>query len=506
MTDSLSWDPKAPGAFARSFRLGEWIPGPVSPLFEDWFLGRAEAAIHGVHARVAGIRGIEPYHVVVNGWYFSSLAFLPVTPRALARSLPGMLARLVRSPRRVAAAFPPVARFGVPLYEREWRTELLPRYLGAVERATAAVETLPVSELPLLVEQLIELAGEYFASIAVVAGYAYKAEYTFVAWHRRRLRGLGESHLTLLLGASGIPSGSAHDVESLDWISPPAGERPTTSVGHRRTELLERLRGSREAATARARATFRTDRERHAFDTRLEEVRRAAAVREEQIGHFTRPWPVFRRALQRMGSALADGGIIEAPGDVFELRLGELRTELEGLGEGGGASPSRAGALRDSVRARRTARADAAALHPPLFIGRIPAVIRRVIVEGRRDYGAADPTGALVFGMPASPGAVTGPARVIVDLADASRLQPGDILVTRATTPAWTQLFEIAAGVVADVGSALSHASIVAREYGIPAVVGCGDATGRLRDGQTITLDGSAGLVVAPGAAGLDPR
>ena len=88
-----------------------------------------------------------------------------------------------------------------------------------------------------------------------------------------------------------------------------------------------------------------------------------------------------------------------------------------------------------------------------------------------------------------------GTVRVIRDLAHAERLQPSEILVTLVTTPAWTPSFRIAAGVVADIGNAMSHTSIVAREYGIPAVVGCGDATARLKDGERVTVDGAAGTV-----------
>ncbi len=74
-------------------------------------------------------------------------------------------------------------------------------------------------------------------------------------------------------------------------------------------------------------------------------------------------------------------------------------------------------------------------------------------------------------------------------------LQPGEILVAPLTAPAWTPLFTRAAGVVTDVGSAAAHASIIAREYGIPAIVGCGDATARLRTGMRVTVDGTAGNV-----------
>jgi pyruvate,water dikinase len=78
---------------------------------------------------------------------------------------------------------------------------------------------------------------------------------------------------------------------------------------------------------------------------------------------------------------------------------------------------------------------------------------------------------------------------------DFSKMRPGDVLVAGATTPAWTPLFAMASAVVTDIGGPLSHGSIVAREYGIPAVMGTGVATRRIQDGQMITVDGSAGTV-----------
>lgn len=86
-------------------------------------------------------------------------------------------------------------------------------------------------------------------------------------------------------------------------------------------------------------------------------------------------------------------------------------------------------------------------------------------------------------------------ARVVLDLADADRLTPGEILVTSVTTPAWTPVFGRAAAVVTDGGSLVAHASLVAREYGIPSVVALGDATSRVRDGQRITVDGNMGTL-----------
>jgi pyruvate,water dikinase len=109
--------------------------------------------------------------------------------------------------------------------------------------------------------------------------------------------------------------------------------------------------------------------------------------------------------------------------------------------------------------------------------------------------GAQRSDRALVWGSPASPGRATGVVRIIRGPEEFNRLERGEILVAPLTAPAWTPLFTLAAAVVTDVGSAASHASIIAREYGIPAVVGCGDATARLRTGMRVTVDGATGNV-----------
>jgi pyruvate,water dikinase len=98
-------------------------------------------------------------------------------------------------------------------------------------------------------------------------------------------------------------------------------------------------------------------------------------------------------------------------------------------------------------------------------------------------------------GVSASPGTVTAPARVMHGPEDFGKMRTGDVLVASITTPAWTPLFARAAAVVTDVGGPLSHGSIVAREYGIPAVLGTGSATKQIQDGQSITVDGDLGLV-----------
>jgi len=101
----------------------------------------------------------------------------------------------------------------------------------------------------------------------------------------------------------------------------------------------------------------------------------------------------------------------------------------------------------------------------------------------------------IIRGNAGSPGRARGPARVVRSLAEADRLRPGDVLVAETTAPPWTPLFASAAAIVTDTGGILSHCAVVAREYGIPAVVGTGSATARISDGQLLEVDGGAGLV-----------
>jgi pyruvate,water dikinase len=116
-------------------------------------------------------------------------------------------------------------------------------------------------------------------------------------------------------------------------------------------------------------------------------------------------------------------------------------------------------------------------------------------VEGFMAAGESDQAVDIIKGLGASPGRVTGHARVLRDPKDFGQMEPGEILVANITTPAWTPLFAMASAVVTDVGGPLSHGSIVAREYGIPAVLGTGVATRRIVSGQVITVDGDRGTV-----------
>jgi len=478
----VSWDAPAPGGYTRMLRLGEWIGEPVTPLFESWLLTAMENRMHALYRQEIGQIAPRPYHVVVNGWYFYSINF--ISGGAFLRSLPGMLATLVRSPRTLAGIMPPTVRYSFPLVERKWREEVQPSYRASVADAERRVETLPVTDLPGLLDKLAELAGEYFMWITALAGAAYKMEINLSGFYRRHLaKSLGGSHLPLLAGFPRPATRKREAIASLDWwhaLTPVEAGETTPAQTHQR--VVE----AREAAEAAAfEALASSPRRLGAFRRLLADSQHLVPIREEQTEELTIAWPVMRRAVLRVGTELADRGEIAEADDVFFLTRDEVLARLDGAGPMQGID----------VPGRRALWSEQARLMPPRMVGRVNPMLQRLWDSFPGMLGARRSDHALASGVPASPGRATGLVRVVRGPDDFDQLLPGEILVAPLTAPAWTPLFTRAAAVVTDVGSAAAHASIIAREYGIPAVVGCGDATSRLPTGMRVTVDGSTGNV-----------
>jgi pyruvate,water dikinase len=478
----VSWESPAPGAYTRMLRFGEWISEPVTPLFESWLLTAMEDRMHAFFREEIGQIAPRPYHVVVNGWYFYSINF--ISGGAFLRSFPTMLVKAIRSPRHIAGIIPPTVRFSFPIFERRWREDLQPRYRASVANAERSVETLPVADLPSLIDELAELAGEYFGGIAALSGAAYKMEMNLARFYRIRLApSLGGSHLPLLAGFDQPADRKRQGIASLDWwFAPMPLEATATTPAKNHVRVVE-ARQAAEAAALEALAS--SPRRLRAFRRLLADAQHLVPIREEQTEELTIAWPVMRRAVLRIGEALAEHGAIAAPDDIFFLTRAEAIAALDGA-----PLPPTV-----DVANRRSLRIERARLVPPRLVGRVNPMIQKVWDSFPGLIGAVPSDEALVSGVPASPGRATGLVRVIRGPAEFEQFQPGEILVAPLTAPAWTPLFTRAAAVVTDVGSAAAHASIIAREYGIPAVVGCGDATARLRTGLRVTVDGNTGNV-----------
>jgi phosphohistidine swiveling domain-containing protein len=217
-------------------------------------------------------------------------------------------------------------------------------------------------------------------------------------------------------------------------------------------------------------------------------AQRYAPLRENGLADVGLGYPLLRQMLREVGHRFVEAGMIDKPEDIFWLHQDEVEQAAVWLDRGQALQDLSTAVPRRKAEWRTARRAT-----PPLMLPQIK-IFGRDISEIKKARGRKQ-TGDSLKGVAASPGRVTAPARILNGPQDFDQMQTGDVLVAAITTPAWTPLFARAAAVVTDVGGPLSHGSIVAREYGIPAVLGTGSATKRIQNGQIITVDGSTGLV-----------
>ncbi len=214
----------------------------------------------------------------------------------------------------------------------------------------------------------------------------------------------------------------------------------------------------------------------------VDRMRRLAGTREAPKFYLVNVLGLYRDALLAHGRDLAARGVLPQPADIFFLSIDQLRRYARGEAADLAALVAAARAEYEHDRAGRRM--------PRLLLG-----TGETFYDGMAAPGAND-----LVGDPVSPGVAEGPARVVTDPRGV-RLAPGEILVCPATDPGWTPLFLTAGALVMEVGGMVTHGSVVAREYGIPAVVGVHNATTRLATGQRIRVDGMAGRVTILDAA-----
>ncbi len=217
-------------------------------------------------------------------------------------------------------------------------------------------------------------------------------------------------------------------------------------------------------------------------------------LKESHVYHIDYPGLLAtREVLLGYGRRLAAEGRLASPDDVWMLRRDEVRSATAGQLRG----------TRELVVERRAQLAQGLVEGPVPFLGAAPAAIERPAAL-EKFYGqataAAEAGGRTLRGTGASDAAGEGVARVVKDGGDFGRVRPGDVLVATTTTPAWTPLFPALAGLVTETGGVLSHAAIVAREYGLPTVVGVAAATTTIPDGARVRVDGRTGEVTLLGS------
>ncbi len=289
------------------------------------------------------------------------------------------------------------------------------------------------------------------------------------------------------------------DLSSPGWI-----ENPVTAIQNVKNFVTERdrdmpseldeLAKEREALVAEAREQLKGYPEavRGQFEFLLKAAQAGTVIQEDHNYWIDqRASYKVRRVILEFGNRFANADIVDNAEDVFLLTLDELRADADTL----------SGDRRAAVSERRAEMEHFATIRPPDALGTPPASpppdnpLMRAFGRFSGEPLAPSEEPGVINGNPCSPGKATGTARVVMSLAEADKLKPGDVMIAPATMPAWTPLFASIAAVVTDAGGVLSHAGIVAREYNIPAVLGTGRATSEIKDGQQVEVDGDAGVV-----------
>jgi pyruvate,water dikinase len=337
----------------------------------------------------------------------------------------------------------------------------------------------PTTEMDLALWAIARAAGADLASRQALTGRS-PAELS-AQYRARRLPPLLQREMTSFLALYGHRAIAEIDLGVKRWSEDPAhllgaianylrlGDDATApdvqfARGAREAEAMVDTLASRVHGPPRAILRFLLGR-----------VRLLGGLREQPKFQIMRVFALGHALVAPVGAELADRGLLDAADDAFFLTLPELRRAIAGED------------LRPSVAERREVyRREQRRRH-------IPRVLLSDGSDAEMDLPRAMDDGA-IRGTPASPGIARGTAHVIRSPVGA-RLEPGEVLVAPSTDPGWTPLFLTAGALVMEMGGMMSHGAVVAREYGIPAVVGVPDATGRIATGDQVTVDGSAGTV-----------
>jgi pyruvate,water dikinase len=283
-------------------------------------------------------------------------------------------------------------------------------------------------------------------------------------------------------------------------------EMPEMLVGGLRAELAASVtKIDQVAAVERDTVVLRDcvpDAERALFDQLLADARAVYRLREER-DHYNDGWStgLLRRAMLEVGRRVADAGRIASPELIVDAGIDEALQLLNG--QGGPAQDELAARAewRNRVEGAQAPQALGFAASPPPPADWLPPSAAR-LARGTEIFlfslfqpSERESTHDVMHGIPVSPGVYEGPARVVRSSDDFERVRHGDVLVAPSTSPYFNQLLPLLGAIVTDRGGALSHAAIVAREYGIPGVVGAKVATTRIKSGDRVRVDGAAGEV-----------
>ena len=533
----LKWEPPAPGVTLLRRQIVENMPGPLSPLFEELYLDIGLQ--QGMNRSLA--RSDAPYtiedmtngnvHLTVNGYAYQRRDFKApdVEPDVMAEfSKKGQI------------------EWWTELVNL-WRDDWLPQYQAVIEEASQL--DIPAVTDEVLLSTIRSLANEdayyweesskVFATAKVtdeqLQGFLKQAapDYQFTSgmflsgfesrtmraqldiWliaqqiqatptlmnmvsdtaavmlHEQLLSTTDASEVVAAIDRYNNTYG--HQIYSLDFVEPTASEDLSPIMVALKAQVADEdydpgrdhlvVAAKRRAAMREIREVL-SEEQMWQFRWHLWKARHFYPHREEVVFWLGAAWPLLRRIAHELGQRLVDVGTFKEADDLYFLVSADIEAAItaRSRGEAVAGLADRASAARELREARKR-------IHPP---GAIP-------VEQHDNAAATQKLNArdskVLSGFAVSPGRIEGEVSVILTPADFDKMKPNTILVCPMTTPAWTQLFSHAIALVTDIGSILAHGSIVAREFGIPAVLGLGDVTQRLKSGQRVRVDGDAGTV-----------
>jgi rifampicin phosphotransferase len=547
--EALEW--KVPREHARYFRtsVAEILPEPLSPLFATFALPAWNDATRQL-IMASGI-GFPPASIrlmTVHDYAYYEMALTPGQTARFLLGLPFRLPGIVKLTRSAYARWAEETRPRFASVTREWTgrdpaetpaqdlltgardlVEAAANYYVSVQRILG-LANMSEAVFTCLYNRLIKRKSDP-AAPTFLLGFdsmpirAEKSLYDLGMWARDQgeladyLARTGSKDLAAAFPFQSEPIAAAaswqefksclaehlsrfgHAVYNLDFAKSVPAEDPSSQLetvkfffaGQGRSPYERQAAGAagREHATESMLARLGPLR-RRLFMRSLLWAQRWAPMREESLADVGLGWPVLRRMLREVGRRMAAAGAIAGSDEIFWLKREEVEEAARRLDSGQPVDDYRP-AIGERQRTWRSERGVA----PPVALP---------VKGGTRifglDFGRWMPertsreVGYFIRGVGASPGKVTARACVIHGPEEFGQMQAGCILVARITTPAWTPLFAMAAGIVTDVGGPLSHSSIVAREYGVPAVLGTGTATQRIRGGQNLTVDGDDGTVM----------
>ncbi|MEM7114547.1 MAG: PEP/pyruvate-binding domain-containing protein [Chloroflexota bacterium] len=551
---NVTWEPATPNTIWMRRQIVEHMPEPLSPLFEDLYLeqglGQSMDYLLDMMGRIGGVdfdmNKFVPhgFAATINGYAYTTGSFdmnaelIWATLRIYAR-----MTQLFRQPELdwEGAVLPNyqaiIARWEA--LDRDAASD--EQLLAGIREMSAADPTYWFSSAPnlglsrmfdpvfdwllksVLFRSALPKAG--LGSSAFLRGFDSKAldaqaDMEALANRIRESDGLRECVLNssasrlltaladqpdeqpVLDGIQAYLDAYGHQIYNLDYVAPTQNEDPlpmllslkalVKSPPAEDVRTRQRKMAAERDALVEQTAHALNPVSRRLFRLVWEWTKHYAPYREHVMFYMGLAWPTLRKLAHELGQRLSKAGAVAQADDIYYLTSREIETAIQAR-----ANSQPTPDFVQVVQERRDLRESQKQLTP------LPKVPERSSLKfGPLDLSMFDPTpkeagneGPILNGFAVSTGRATAPASVIHSIEDFEKMQPDTILVCTTTTPAWTPLFSQAVGLVTDVGGALAHGSIVAREYGIPAVMGTGIATERIQSGMMLAIDGDKGTV-----------